>query len=82
MITILAIGNSFSQDATHYLHQIAAADADKEIALAEKDKEIRVLNYVKKYTPEGGSILSFVEEIQFDKPGWTMMRFVVQVNGF
>ena len=23
---ILAIGNSFSQDATHYLHQIAAAD--------------------------------------------------------
>lgn len=25
-ITILAIGNSFSQDATHYLHQIAAAD--------------------------------------------------------
>lgn len=26
MIKILAIGNSFSQDATHYLHQIAAAD--------------------------------------------------------
>lgn len=26
MIRILAIGNSFSQDATHYLHQIAAAD--------------------------------------------------------
>lgn len=26
MINILAIGNSFSQDATHYLHQIAAAD--------------------------------------------------------
>ena len=23
---LLAIGNSFSQDATHYLHQIAAAD--------------------------------------------------------
>ncbi len=26
MIRILAIGNSFSQDATHYLHQIATAD--------------------------------------------------------
>lgn len=26
MIRILAIGNSFSQDATHYLHQLAAAD--------------------------------------------------------
>ena len=26
MIKILAIGNSFSQDATHYLQQIAAAD--------------------------------------------------------
>lgn len=26
MIKVLAIGNSFSQDATHYLHQIAAAD--------------------------------------------------------
>ncbi len=26
MICILAIGNSFSQDATHYLHQIAEAD--------------------------------------------------------
>lgn len=26
MIKILAVGNSFSQDATHYLHQIAAAD--------------------------------------------------------
>lgn len=26
MIRILAIGNSFSQDATHYLHQIALAD--------------------------------------------------------
>lgn len=26
MIKILAIGNSFSQDATHYLHQIGAAD--------------------------------------------------------
>lgn len=26
MINILAIGNSFSQDATHYLHQIAEAD--------------------------------------------------------
>lgn len=26
MLKILAIGNSFSQDATHYLHQIAAAD--------------------------------------------------------
>lgn len=26
MIRVLAIGNSFSQDATHYLHQIAAAD--------------------------------------------------------
>ena len=26
MIKILAIGNSFSEDATHYLHQIAAAD--------------------------------------------------------
>ena len=26
MINILAIGNSFSQDATHYLHQIAGAD--------------------------------------------------------
>ena len=26
MVRILAIGNSFSQDATHYLHQIAASD--------------------------------------------------------
>lgn len=26
MIKILAVGNSFSEDATHYLHQIAAAD--------------------------------------------------------
>lgn len=26
MIKVLAVGNSFSQDATHYLHQIAAAD--------------------------------------------------------
>lgn len=26
MVKILAIGNSFSQDATHYLHQLAAAD--------------------------------------------------------
>ena len=26
MICVLAIGNSFSQDATHYLHQIAASD--------------------------------------------------------
>ena len=26
MIKILAIGNSFSQDATHYLHQIGEAD--------------------------------------------------------
>ena len=26
MIKILAIGNSFSEDATHYLHQIAKAD--------------------------------------------------------
>ena len=26
LIKILAVGNSFSQDATHYLHQIAAAD--------------------------------------------------------
>lgn len=26
MIHILAIGNSFSEDATHFLHQIAEAD--------------------------------------------------------
>lgn len=26
MISVLAIGNSFSQDATHFLHQLAAAD--------------------------------------------------------
>ena len=26
MLKILAVGNSFSQDATYYLHQIAAAD--------------------------------------------------------
>ena len=34
MIKILAIGNSFSQDATYYLHQIAAAD----------DVDIKVVN--------------------------------------
>ena len=28
-MNILAIGNSFSQDATRYLHQIAAADGEK-----------------------------------------------------
>ena len=26
MMKVLAIGNSFSQDATHYLHKIAASD--------------------------------------------------------
>lgn len=69
MIKILAIGNSFSQDATHYLHQIAVAD----------NVDIKVVNlYIGGCTLERhwDNILNEAEEYLFEENGYSTEEYV------
>jgi len=69
MMKILAIGNSFSQDATHYLHQIAAAD----------DVDIKVTNlYIGGCSLERhwNNIQSEAEEYLLEENGCSMEKYV------
>ncbi len=69
MIKILAIGNSFSQDATHYLHQIAEADG----------VETRVVNlYIGGCSLERhwNNIQSGAEEYLLEENGYSTERYV------
>lgn len=69
MIKVLAIGNSFSQDATHYLHQIAAAD----------NVDIKVVNlYIGGCTLERhwDNILNEAEEYLLEENGYSTEQYV------
>ncbi len=69
MIKILAIGNSFSQDATYYLHQIAAAD----------DVDIKVVNlYIGGCSLERhwNNIQSGAEEYLLEENGYSLEKYV------
>lgn len=69
MIKVLAIGNSFSQDATHYLHQIAAADG----------VELKVVNlYIGGCSLERhwNNIQSGAEEYLMEENGYSTERHI------
>lgn len=69
MIKILAIGNSFSQDATHYLHQIGAAD----------NIDLKVVNlYIGGCSLERhwNSIQSEAEEYLYEVNGYSTEEYV------